>query len=148
MKEYLKSAEDVIAEQESSSAGLSSSEAGRRLSIHGGNRLAEAKKESLIKKFFAELADPMIIILLVAAVISTVTELYEANWAFKFPADALIILFVVIVNAVLGVIQESKAEKAMDALRRGCVRQLTSVSRNISAFSSLPMVRTPLCILC
>lgn len=118
MKEYLKSAEDVIAEQESSSAGLSSSEAGRRLSIHGGNRLAEAKKESLIKKFFAELADPMIIILLVAAVISTVTELYEANWAFKFPADAVIILFVVIVNAVLGVIQESKAEKAIEALQK------------------------------
>ena len=60
----------------------------------------------------------MIIILLVAAVISTVTELYEANWAFKFPADAVIILFVVIVNAVLGVIQESKAEKAIEALQK------------------------------
>ncbi len=116
-KEYLQSAEDVLATQKSSQNGLTSEEAKLRLDEHGSNKLAEGKKDSLIKKFFAELADPMIIILLVAAVISTVTELFENNWVFKFPADAVIILFVVIVNAVLGVLQESKAEKAIEALR-------------------------------
>ena len=118
MKEYLKSAQTVLSELKSSENGLSSAEAESRLKQHGANRLEEGKKESLLKKFLKELSDPMIIILLVAAVISTVTELAENGWVFKFPADAVIILFVVVVNAVLGVVQESKAEKAIEALQK------------------------------
>ena len=115
---YLEPAERVLENLKTPDGGLSSSDAAERLEKHGRNKLAEGKKDSLIKKFFAELADPMIIILLVAAVISTITELYENGWVFKFPADAVIILFVVIVNAVLGVFQESKAEKAIEALQK------------------------------
>ncbi len=118
MKEYLKSAQTVLSELKSGENGLSAGEAESRLEQHGANRLEEGKKESLFKKFLKELSDPMIIILLVAAVISTVTELAENGWVFKFPADAVIILFVVVVNAVLGVIQESKAEKAIEALQK------------------------------
>ncbi len=115
---YLEPAERVLENLKTPDGGLSSADAAEQLGKHGPNKLAEGKKDSLIKKFFAELADPMIIILLVAAVISTITELYENNWVFKFPADAVIILFVVIVNAVLGVLQESKAEKAIEALQK------------------------------
>ncbi len=117
-KEYLLSVDSVIDEQKSSPDGLAPEEAAKRLSEHGPNKLAEGKKDSLIKKFFAELSDPMIIILIVAALISTVTELAEHGWKFDFfPSDAVIILFVVIVNAVLGVVQESKAEAAIEALQ-------------------------------
>ena len=115
---YLTPSDEVLNGLSSGKDGITREEASSRLASHGPNKLAEAKKDSLIKKFFAELADPMIIILLVAAVISTVTELYEAGWVWKFPADAVIILFVVIVNAVLGVFQESKAEKAIEALQK------------------------------
>ncbi len=115
---YLAPADEVLEELKSSKEGITGEEAASRLASHGPNKLAEAKKDSLFKKFLAELSDPMIIILLVAAVISTVTELYEAGWVWKFPADAVIILFVVVVNAVLGVFQESKAEKAIEALQK------------------------------
>ena len=117
-REYLLSVDSVIDEQKSGPDGLTPEEAAKRLSEHGPNKLAEGKKDSLIKKFFAELGDPMIIILIVAALISTVTELAEHGWKFDFfPSDAVIILFVVIVNAVLGVVQESKAEAAIEALQ-------------------------------
>ncbi len=118
MKEHLKSPETVMSELRTGQDGLSPEEASSRLEKHGANRLAEGKKESLFRKFLGELADPMIIILLAAAVISTFTELAENGWVFKFPADAVIILFVVLVNALLGVIQESKAEKAIEALQQ------------------------------
>lgn len=116
VKEYLSEAIDVLAEQKSSKNGLSAAEAAARLEKHGPNKLAEGKKESLLHKFLAELSDPMIIILLVAAVISTVTDFMENG--VGVPTDAIIILFVVIVNAVLGVFQESKAEKAIEALQQ------------------------------
>lgn len=114
MKEYLKSVEGVFAEIGSSASGLTSSEAEKRLAANGKNKLAEAKKPSVIKKFFSELADPMIIILLVAAAVSAVTAALE-NEPFT---DVFIILAVVVINAVLGVAQESKAEKAIEALQK------------------------------
>ena len=119
MKEYLSEVSQVMAEQKTRPEGLSSSEATERLQKHGPNKLAEGKKESIFVKFLKELADPMIIILLVAAVISSITEYIEAldhGIAF-FPTDACIILTVVLINAILGVYQESKAEKAIEALQ-------------------------------
>ncbi len=113
MKEYLKSAEQVLSDLDVSSAGLTDSESASRLEKYGKNKLAEGKKDSLIKRFFAQMADPMIIILLVAAAVSAITAL-KSDEGF---ADVIIILVVVIINAVLGVYQENKAEKAIEALQ-------------------------------
>lgn len=113
MKYYCEDAERVIAELESTKDGLSSAEAARRLEANGKNKLREGKKDSIVKQFFKQMADPMIIILLVAAAISGVLSIVEGE---SF-ADVIIILTVVIVNAVLGVYQENKAEKAIEALQ-------------------------------
>ncbi|MFR2847423.1 MAG: HAD-IC family P-type ATPase [Hungatella hathewayi] len=111
MKEYLKTGEEVLREQSvDAGQGLSEAEVAGRLSKHGKNKLVEAKKHRLE---FLELADPMIIILIAAAAVSGVTAVY-AGESF---ADVIIILAVVIINAVLGVVQESKAEAAIAALQ-------------------------------
>lgn len=113
MKEYLSSCEEVLKEYGATEEGLSGSEAAKRLEKYGRNKLEEGKKDSLLKRFLNELADPMIIILIVAAAISGVTAFYEGE-SFT---DVIIILAVVIINAVLGVVQESKAEAAIEALQ-------------------------------
>ncbi|MCD7785063.1 MAG: calcium-translocating P-type ATPase, PMCA-type [Oscillospiraceae bacterium] len=113
MRYYCEEKETVLNELGSSENGLSSEEAGKRLERDGKNVLAAKKGKSLIRRFLEELADPMIIILLVAALVSGILAVVE-NDSF---ADVIIILFVVIVNAVLGVYQESKAEKAIEALQ-------------------------------
>lgn len=113
IKYYLESTDAVFRELESSLNGLHAEEAAQRLERDGRNRLAEAKKDSLVKRFFAQMADPMILILLAAALVSGVTSFY-AGESF---ADVVIILIVVIVNSALGVFQESKAEKAIEALQ-------------------------------
>ncbi len=113
MKEYLSTYEEVLKEQNSSEQGLSTQEAKERLSKYGKNELEKGKKTSLIQRFLKELADPMIIILIVAAAISGITAFYEGE---SF-ADVIIILAVVVINAVLGVVQESKAEAAIEALQ-------------------------------
>ena len=114
MKFYLKSIEETLRELKTGNAGLSSEEAEKRLAENGKNKLAEAKKESLVHMFFRQLADPMIIILIVAAIISAVIAV-TMNDSF---ADVIIIGIVVILNAVLGVYQENKAEKAIEALQQ------------------------------
>lgn len=115
MKEYLQTKETVMSEQGVTPSGLMSDEAAKRLEKYGKNKLAEGKKDSLIKRFLLQLADPMIIILIVAAVISAVTATVGGEG--EGYADVIIIMFVVVVNAVLGVYQESKAEKAIEALQ-------------------------------
>ncbi len=117
MKHYLESAEAVFTEVNSSEIGLTSAEAAARLEKNGKNKLAEAKKDSTIKKFFDQMKDPMIIILLIAAVVSAAVEMIEAK-GFVTPTDSIIILVVVLINAILGVIQENKAEKAVEALQK------------------------------
>ena len=117
MKHYLESIESVFQEVNSAENGLTSAEAAARLEKNGKNKLAEAKKDSTLKKFFDQMKDPMIIILLVAAVISAVTEIIEAGH-FVPPTDSIIILVVVLINAILGVVQENKAEKAVEALQK------------------------------
>ena len=115
MKYYCEDAAEVLRQVESSEQGLTGAEAAKRLERDGRNELAAEKKDSLIKRFFAQMADPMIIILIVAAAISAVTGIYEEG--IEGITDTVIILIVVIVNAVLGVYQESKAEKAIEALQ-------------------------------
>lgn len=113
MKHYLEPVDAVCRETESSADGLSQEQVQQRLARDGKNKLAEPKKESLIKRFFSQMMDPMILILLASALVSGITAAY-ANESF---ADVFIILFVVVVNALLGVVQESKAEKAIEALK-------------------------------
>lgn len=113
MRDYLKDAGAVLSEQHSNLDGLSQQEAENRLLTTGKNKLAEGKKTPLLVRFLKELADPMTIILLVAAAVSGITAAY-AHESFT---DVFIILIVVIINAVLGVYQESKAEKAIAALQ-------------------------------
>lgn len=115
MKEYLASAEEVLEAQSTSSAqGLTAAEAQARLASVGPNKLDEEEKTPMWKRFFEQMADPMVIMLLVAAVISVVTSFIqgEPEWA-----DAAIILSVVILNSILGVIQEAKSEQALAALQ-------------------------------
>ena len=113
MKFYCEDQEKVLSELGSTRDGLRSGEAAKRLEEGGKNKLAAAKGKSILRRFLEQLADPMIIILLVAALISGVLAVVE-NESF---ADVIIILAVVVVNAVLGVYQESKAEKAIEALQ-------------------------------
>ena len=118
MKYYCEEREQVLASLNSGEDGLSSAEAEKRLAENGKNKLAEPEKESLFKKFIRSLADPMIIMLIVAAGIQAVVTVLEAHGTFKFSdfADVLVILVVVIINTVMSLIQESKSEAAMEAL--------------------------------
>ncbi len=114
MKYYLESSSEVFGEVKSTENGLTSEQARRRSAETGKNKLAEGKKTPLILRFLSQFADPMIIILIAAAVISAITSVLQK----EFPSDVIIIVFVVIVNAILGVYQESKAEKAIEALQK------------------------------
>ncbi|MBM6774278.1 cation-translocating P-type ATPase [Olsenella profusa] len=116
MKEYLASKQDVLDELSSSEeSGLTSAEASARLSQYGLNELDKEEKTPLWKRFFEQMADPMVIMLIVAAVVSAVTGMIqgEPEWA-----DVVIIMAVVIINSVLGVVQEAKSEQALEALQQ------------------------------
>ncbi len=114
MKHYCEESSAVLRETNTTrEKGLSSAEAAKRLEENGRNKLAAAKKKSVFRRFLEQLADPMIIILIIAAAISGVLAVVES----EFPTDVIIIMAVVLINAVLGVFQESKAEKAIEALQ-------------------------------
>lgn len=114
MKYYLQEKSRVLSALKTSENGLSQTVAEERVQTYGKNKLAQTKKQSIVVRFLKQFADPMIIVLLVAAVLSGITSVYSGESL----ADVFIILFVVILNSVLGVIQESKAEKAIDALKK------------------------------
>lgn len=118
MKFYLESAEQVLSEVQSSENGLTEDEASKRIEKYGKNKLKEAEKESLFKKFINSIADPMIIMLLAAAGIQAVVTVLEAGGKPKISdfADVLVIMVVVIINTIMSLVQESKAEAAMEAL--------------------------------
>ena len=111
--DYLQTTEEVLSSQGSSSRGLTGEEAAARLSKHGPNRLQEAKKITNFQRFVQQLKDPMLLILLAAAAVSAVTSILS----HESLTEVFIILVVVLLNAVLGVVQESKAEAAIEALQ-------------------------------
>ncbi len=118
MKFYLEQVDSVFSHVKSSEAGLTASEAEKRLAENGKNKLDEGKKKTMFQRVLEQLSDPMIIILIVAAVISAITEWFETgSFHFVFPTDTVIIMVVVVINTVLGVLQESKAEAAIEALQ-------------------------------
>jgi len=113
MKYYLDEEKSVLEALKTDEKGLSSAEAAERLARNGANKLTDPPRVSMFSRFIKQLADPMIMILLAAALISGITSFY----AGESYADVFIILFVVVLNSILGVIQESKAEKAIEALK-------------------------------
>ena len=116
MKAYTGSVKSVIdALNSDEKAGLTSEVVKERRLKFGENKLKEKKKKSLFSKFLEQFKDVMIIILLIAAVISFVIACVEGNPGEFF--EPALILLIVVLNAVMGVAQESKAEKALDALK-------------------------------
>ncbi|MDR0324581.1 MAG: cation-translocating P-type ATPase [Oscillospiraceae bacterium] len=113
---YLNSVETVLQALRTSEAGLSREEAEKRLLENGRNELLKAKKKSLLRRFFEQLANPMVLVLLAAAAVSIAIAVIEGGAPHDY-AEAGIIFAVVILNSVLGVVQESKAEKAIEALQ-------------------------------
>ncbi len=105
--------QEVLNELQTNAAtGLSAQEGEARLDKYGANELEAAEKESIVKKFLAQMKDPMIIVLLIAAVLSFVSSGFT-DWI-----EPVIILVIVIINAVISVSQEQNAEKALEALRK------------------------------
>lgn len=132
MDSYLEDASKVLAHVKSSNSGLTSEDAATRLAANGKNQLTKEKKDSLLKKFIMQLADPMALVLLAASGISIGVSVYS-----KEPlTDTFVILFVIIVNAILGVYQESKAEKAIDALKK--LSQATAKVLRDGAIKAVP----------
>ncbi len=111
---YKQSVQEVLRDLASSPEGLSAAEARQRMDKYGPNKLKEAEKPGLLRRFFQQLKDPMLVILLIAAGVSALTGMLagESEWA-----EVIIILAVVLLNAILGVLQESKAEAAIEALQ-------------------------------
>ena len=111
---YTQSTEEVLQELNVSAEGLTTAQAQERIAKYGPNKLKEAEKPTLLQRFLAQLKDPMLIILLIAAGVSALTGMLanENEWA-----EVIIILAVVLLNAILGVFQESKAEAAIEALQ-------------------------------
>lgn len=95
--------------------GLTKDEAEERIKKYGENKLTERKKESILVKFLKQFNDFMIIILIIAAAISAVMSYVEGSNDYL---DSVIIIFIVVLNAIMGVIQEAKAEKSLDALKK------------------------------
>ncbi len=116
MKFYSEPLERVLGQLQSDPAnGLTGEQVRERLLRYGENRLQEKKKRTWLQRFFSQFHDVMIWILLGAAVVSFVVAIVERNTGELF--EPLLILMIVVLNAVLGVLQESKAEKALDALK-------------------------------
>lgn len=110
------SADQVLAQLKvKAEEGLSPRVAEQRLREYGKNKLAEKKKKGILLRFLAQFSDFMVIILLIAAAISFVTSFIEGNGDY---VDSIIILAIVVINAITGVVQESKAEKAIEALQK------------------------------
>ena len=113
-KTYTMSTQQVLSKLGVTTDGLSTAEAAKRLEQYGPNKLKEAAKPSLLQRFLNQLKDPMLIILMIAAAVSALTGMLsgESEWA-----EVIIIIAVVLLNAILGVVQESKAEAAIEALQ-------------------------------
>ena len=95
--------------------GLSSAEVLAKKEKYGANKLREKKKKTTMQRFLDQFKDAMILILIAAAIISFIVVCVEQNWGELF--EPVLIVLIVILNAVMGVYQEGKAEKALDALK-------------------------------
>lgn len=116
MKAHFIQKDEVVRELNTDiTSGLKVDEVEKRLARDGLNKLQEKKKKTLVQRFLAQFKDVMIIILLLAAVVSFVIAIVEGNSGEFF--EPILILAIVILNAIMGVAQESKAEKALDALK-------------------------------
>ena len=113
-KEYLKSSEEILKELNTSTQGLTDQQAEQRLAQYGENRLQEGRKTTMLERFVEELKDPMLIMLMAAAAVSAITNIISHEPL----TEVFIIIAVVLLNAVLGVFQESKAEEAIEALQK------------------------------
>ena len=113
-KTYTQTPEEVMRELDTAPCGLGTEQARERLARYGPNKLKEAPKPTLLQRFLDQLKDPMLVILMIAAAVSAGTNLLAGE---NEMAEVLIILAVVILNAVLGVFQESQAEAAIEALQ-------------------------------
>lgn len=133
MRYYLEEKEKVLKELNATEEGLTDEEAKQRKEKYGANKLAETPRESVFKKVLKSILDPMIIMLLVAAGISAFTAIIQ-NESFT---DVFIILFVVAINTVLGIIQESKAEKAIDSLK-----EMTAVTSKVLRNGKMEIVKS------
>ena len=132
-KEYLLESNEVIKQLDSSPHGLSEAQVRERQEKYGLNKLKEGKKTSLLKKFLKELANFMTIVLIAAAVVSGATSIY----AGESMIDTVIILIVVVINAILGVYQESKAESAIASLQ-----EMTAATSKVFRNGKLEVIRS------
>ena len=107
--------DDCLTDLKTSKDGLTTAEATKRLEKYGKNELVEAKRKSLFRRFFDQLKDMMIIVLIVAALISAVLAIIEKKYIDL--VDSGIILLIVILNAIIGLVQEQKANNALEALK-------------------------------
>ena len=142
MKYYLHSIDEVFKQLKSSEKGLTAAEAEKRLNENGKNKLKEPEKESLFKKFIGSFADPMIIMLLVAALIQAIVTVEETlrkggGAGIGDFADVFVILVVVIINTIMSLVQESKAEAAMEALM-----QMTAATSKVLRDGEVSVVKS------
>ena len=119
-QEYAKTSQEVMQELNTTPQGLPTAEVQKRQQQYGPNKLKDGEKKSLFRRFLDQLMDPMLIILMIAAAVSAGTTVMHNVQNPDHPeglAEVFIILIVVLLNAVLGVLQESKAEAAIEALQ-------------------------------
>lgn len=114
-KFYCKCSQETLSVLQTEQRGLTSAQAEERIGRDGKNVLKEAKKKNLAQKFFSQFKDVMIIVLIIAAVVSAVVSIVQKEYGELI--DAGVIMIIVLINAVIGVAQENKAESAMEALK-------------------------------
>ena len=115
MKNYYNlSVEEIEKELNTNKEGLSGQEYDLRIEKYGFNELTEKKKESILVKFIEQFKDMMVLVLIIASIISGIIDLSHGEGL----TNTIIILAIVIINAVIGVIQEVRAEKSLEALKK------------------------------
>ena len=136
---YLETKEKVLQDLKTTAHGLSSSEAAERLRQNGKNRLKEEEKRSIWRKFLDSITDPMILMLLGAALVQVIVTILETRGSFTIGSftDVFVILAVVIINAIMSLVQESKAEAAMSALM-----EMTAETSKVVRDGTMSLIRS------
>lgn len=139
MKYYLSESKNVLNNLKTNENGLTQEEANSRTLLYGKNKLQEQKKDSMLKKFIKSLADPMIIMLIIAALIQAIVTVVETHGSFSLYdfADVLVILVVVIINTIMSLVQESKSEAAMAALM-----QMTAATSKVLRDGKIEIIKS------